>query len=742
MRFSAGACIFLLIASPAFAQSTPQNLDFESGAIGQPPTGWTVKKYPENLAVSAKIDDSNPQSGRASGTLTISEKTDGEAALSQDIDATPYRGKFVVLRAAARVQNGAHAMLRIRAIGANGEFYPGSTPKVDESGGWKFYHATASVPLDAAKVSVALIQGGAGNSSIDSVSLQTVDASQLGYEPPHPLSARGLINLHAFARLFGYVRFFHPSDEGAKAHWQDIAIAGVQRAENARDATALVAALRAVFIPVAPTLRIYLTGGPVPTASAALSDPPSGATIVGWEHHGVHGDGDDDARRNGFYTSKRVAMTTPLPDHPFAADLGGGVSVLMPTTLYRDSSGTLPHTNGTAMRPDKPELFEASGKDRATRLADVVLSWTVFQNFDPNFVDLPVDMPATLDAALQSAATDHNEFDFQRTLQKEVAALRDGHGNTYLLSQTTMVLPVYWEWIENHIVVMPGNDTPVLKGGDVITKIGGRPVDALIVENMPLISSSTPWGAMGKLLWLLRLRTSSAPVHIEALRGNEKIVADLVPLTGASYHYPLDDVTELKPGIWYVDLRQLSKADLDANTTALSKAKAVIFDMRGYPSHESNYAMYHLSDAPIHTVHFDVPVTTLPDRIGVRFQDLGFDLPPVKPRFRGRFFFLTNATAQSQAEMFMSYVEDNHLGTIIGSTTAGIDGEENFIHLPGGYEISWTGMRVLKYDGSRFQGVGVSPNIPVSPTIAGIRAGRDEVLDKAIEIATSGTPAK
>jgi C-terminal processing protease CtpA/Prc len=53
--------------------------------------------------------------------------------------------------------------------------------------------------------------------------------------------------------------------------------------------------------------------------------------------------------------------------------------------------------------------------------------------------------------------------------------------------------------------------------------------------------------------------------------------------------------------------------------------------------------------------------------------------------------------------------------------------------LPGGYTISWTGMRVLKHDGSQHHGVGIRPTVPCSRTVQGITDGRDELLEKAIE---------
>lgn len=55
----------------------------------------------------------------------------------------------------------------------------------------------------------------------------------------------------------------------------------------------------------------------------------------------------------------------------------------------------------------------------------------------------------------------------------------------------------------------------------------------------------------------------------------------------------------------------------------------------------------------------------------------------------------------------------------------------------GGYMMVWTGQRVLKHDGSPYNGVGVKPTVPVE-TLKGIAAGRDEVVERAMEIVGGG----
>ncbi|MEX2232990.1 MAG: S41 family peptidase [Cyclobacteriaceae bacterium] len=72
------------------------------------------------------------------------------------------------------------------------------------------------------------------------------------------------------------------------------------------------------------------------------------------------------------------------------------------------------------------------------------------------------------------------------------------------------------------------------------------------------------------------------------------------------------------------------------------------------------------------------------------------------------------------------------LATIIGQPSAGTNGNVNMFQLPGGYRISWTGMKVLKHDGSQLHGVGILPDVYVEKTIKGVRQNQDEFLDKAI----------
>lgn len=57
---------------------------------------------------------------------------------------------------------------------------------------------------------------------------------------------------------------------------------------------------------------------------------------------------------------------------------------------------------------------------------------------------------------------------------------------------------------------------------------------------------------------------------------------------------------------------------------------------------------------------------------------------------------------------------------------------EDFVKLPGGGAIRVCTKRDTFPDGTPFVGKGIQPDIPCAPTLAGVVAGRDEVLEAAV----------
>ena len=106
--------------------------------------------------------------------------------------------------------------------------------------------------------------------------------------------------------------------------------------------------------------------------------------------------------------------------------------------------------------------------------------------------------------------------------------------------------------------------------------------------------------------------------------------------------------------------------------------------------------------------------------------------------YKGKVIVIVNATSQSQAEYTTMAFQSSPNVKVIGSTTAGADGDVSSIVLPGGISTMISGLGVFYPDHTPTQRVGVKIDYKMKPTIKGVTEGRDELLDKAVELLNKG----
>ena len=113
--------------------------------------------------------------------------------------------------------------------------------------------------------------------------------------------------------------------------------------------------------------------------------------------------------------------------------------------------------------------------------------------------------------------------------------------------------------------------------------------------------------------------------------------------------------------------------------------------------------------------------------------------PGPGPTYLGKVMVLVNEGSRSLTEYFAMTVRATPHATVVGSTTAGADGDVSSIALPGGLSTRISGVGVYYPDGRETQRIGIVPDVVVTPTIAGVQAQRDEVLEKAVQLLEAGT---
>lgn len=700
------------------------NPDFEIGNTGEStPAGWKT-----TVGTSLLLTDGCRQ-GR--GCVEVSPPVGGavpNGILLQSIDATPYRGKLLRYRAAVRVTPGGRAGMWLRVDRPNRQmgFFDNMADRPILKTEWLYFQINGFVHADADRITLGLLVY-SGKAVLDDVSLEiTGDIPPVIEEPARGLTETGLANLTAFAKLFGIVRHFHPSDEAAGADWNRFAISGVRQVEEAASAADLASKLEEIFRSVAPSVRVY-TGA---TPNLPLSGGPQ---VVRW-----HNKGFDTGRPINLYTRNREfkAGTSRSSQDLYELDLGRGVKALVPLVVFADSQGTLPRSLKSAEKAEPIPMGLYTGNDRATRIADVTIAWNVFRHFYPYFDVVKTDWSKVLPWALREAASDRDGSEFRTTLMKVVAELKDGHGRVgYNAGARTGRVAVMAEWIEGKYIVT--NAKTELKPGDEIVAINGKPAFQALVDAETLISSATPqWKRSRSVVEVL-----TGPLEQQCTltvrsfgSGDSREVKLPYGMDGmmASDPRPKEVATELEPGIWYFDLTRGQDKDFDAVLQKLATARGIVFDMRGYPRVSPAWLQY-VTKSPMRSAQWHVPLVDHPGEM--IFERSGeWNITPREPYLGAKKVFLTHGGAISYAESTMGIVENYKLGEIVGEATAGTNGNVNPFDLPGGYSLSWTGMKVLKHDGSQHHGVGIAATVPAVRTQAGVAAGRDEVLERGIAV--------
>jgi len=365
-----------------------------------------------------------------------------------------------------------------------------------------------------------------------------------------------------------------------------------------------------------------------------------------------------------------------------------------------------------------------------------VVAWNVLRHFYPYWTEAGVDWDACLRPQLEAARAADTRTTQRDAVRSLVADLRDGHGfvaDTLEKAQRAE-LPVRLAVIKNRLVVTSSGVPSEAPVGAIVTTIDGVPGANRLAQEMSLASGTTQWRQV-KATWPLTTGPTGATVRLGLDSGagpREVTLTCGVPAPPVKRPLP---VLEMEPGVWYVDLTRARMAEVAPKLDALATARGVVFDVRGYPTDAGAGILPYLLKAPETDRWMHVAKVVGPFYETAGWQDFGWDVKPASPRIAGKVAFLTDGGAISYAESVMGYVADRKLGTIVGSTTAGTNGNLASFTTPGGFNVGFTGMRVTRHDGrSPHHLLGVAPDVAVAPTIAGVRAGRDEVLEQGLRV--------
>lgn len=718
------------------APSLTNNLDFEQGAGSVAPPGWSG-----GPAETIFLDSDVVHGGE--GAVRLERNASSQSTFSTVTRCGPltFGGTSITLRGFLRSQSVSDFMgLWMREDGEAGPLggdafdnmqqrqIKGTTP-------WTQYSITLPLREEAKSLCFGFLISGTGKAWADDLELMVEGKTALPPAPPRPqplqrdhefdsgsgirlseLTAVQTANLATLGKVWGYLKYHHPAVTAGERHWDyDLfrvlpqVLAAADRAEANAAMLAWIDAL-----------------GPVEPCEACAS----------LDETGVYMKPDLDWLRDEALLGKelsdalqKIHASRPAGHGQFFLTMAPGV--------------------GNPVFQDEPAYADLAFPDAGYQLLALYRLWNIVAYWSPNRDLVDGDWDAVLAEFVPRVALARDRSAYQLEMVQLIGRISDTHANLWSLPPAERpptgdcMLPVVTRFVENdQLVVYRYAEAELgpatgLRIGDVIESIDGVPVADLVRRYLPYYPASnrpTQLRDLGRSL--PRGACGEARLHVRRADGEFDLTATRVPsgrlnpAAASTHDLPGETFQRLAGDIAYLKLSSIKSADVADYVDRAAGTKGLIIDIRNYPS---EFVVFTLGQL---LVDRETPFVTFSggdlENPGAFHWSTTLRLAPQQPRYAGKVMILVDEVTQSQAEYTTMAFRASPRAMVLGSTTAGADGNVSQIPLPGGLRTMISGIGVFHPDKSPTQRVGILPDVAVRPTIQGIREGRDELIEEAI----------
>ena len=312
--------------------------------------------------------------------------------------------------------------------------------------------------------------------------------------------------------------------------------------------------------------------------------------------------------------------------------------------------------------------------------------------------------------------------------------------------------PVRLTEVEGKLVVieqiLQNNRPGELMPGDVILEVNGVDIDEIITEKLQYVSYPNKEKALRYLTlmhMILRQNSTVTPMELTVLRnGTQKTIETQVlnsqTMRQFQFTFPETAYELLENNIGLINPSRLEDGQLANVMEYFANTNGLIVDLRQRPA-------YTLPPFPMQLAEFLVEETQLFFRLTVPSQSIPSVFTDLIRGYAGGFrgmsanpyiyeqnvVLLMNERTISFPESAVMALQNGSNVTVLGSNSMGSNGDIRILPLPGGITMSFSSLGVFTPEGGQTHRIGLSPDVYVRPTIAGIRDGRDELLEAAIE---------
>jgi len=719
-------------AKPADHSDLAFALGFELPSTSDAPAGWGGGP-PGTVFVDHKLFHSGQYSAR------LERRPDSASSFSTLTKSIPmdFAGTTLELRGFLRTEDASDFVgLWMREDGESSAlaFDNMRAQHLNGTTEWKEYSITLPIHPEARALFFGVLLVGTGKAWADDLQLLVdgkpvwdapkVDRPKTVFDRDHEFDAGSGIaitdlapvqidNLVTLGKIWGFLKYHHPQVTSGERHWDYDLFRVLPAVLAAPDHAAANGAIQKWIEQLGPVKSCN------PCARLEAKDlyyPPDLDWLANQVFLGadlsqtLHSIRDNRLPDRQFYVSKVMGVGNPSFDHELS---------------YSDLK--LP--------------------DAGFQLLALYRFWNIIEYWSPYRDLVAKDWNSVLAEFIPRIARAQTADSYRQEVLALVADARDGHANLWAnLDVRPPVgkcqLPVSVRFVDRQPVVAALSSTDAnppagLKLGDIFTALDGVPVAKLFEAWTPYYAASNDAARQRDLArYMTRGECGPATVAVRrqsqelTLKTNRISVSAPGDTTVQTHDLPGPTFRLLSKDVAYLKLSSIKGDDAASYIHQSDGTKGFIIDIRNYPSSFMVFALGELL-AERETPFAAFTEGDLSNPGAFHWGPIE-SLGPKQPHYAGKVVILVDETSMSQAEYTAMAFRSVPGAIVVGSTTSGADGNVSSFPLPGDLRTMISGIGVFYPNKTPTQQIGIVPDVKVAPTVAGIRAGRDEVLEEAL----------
>ena len=367
------------------------------------------------------------------------------------------------------------------------------------------------------------------------------------------------------------------------------------------------------------------------------------------------------------------------------------------------------------------------------RLLSLFRYWNVIYYFFPHKYLMDQSWDITLNEYISPFKNSTDSISLKKTFLKFATMLNDGHSCLRITDLHPLESFDIIEIVNGKTVVRI--DAGGLRKGDIIEYVGGRNINQIRDSLSVFTSASTPWNKEYRINCYVAEMVFLKETDVIISRDMQTLKVHMQPVTFDNTRSP--SYERISEKIGYVVLIKLTTEEMETMFQSFSDAAYIIFDLRKEGEYLYNPRVFYCHLIDDEFTRFSPTIYPHPEHPGAFFiekdiQVLNDNYMKCSP-YKGKVVFLINELSQSSLEHIALIGRININAILIGRQTSGALGRASWILLPGNNSAAFSNFGNFSFDGTEYQRKGITPDIEVYPTMESIKAGRDEILDAAIE---------